>query len=66
MSLSDKSPAAHPGFIFVGKHPAIDFANTLSMSQGQVDGSAKPRTPNPKLRMGIHHRGTEHSKFGMD
>jgi len=35
MSLSDKSPAAHPGFIFVGDHPAIDFANTLSMSQGR-------------------------------
>jgi len=33
--LSDQSRAEHPGFIFVGDHPATDFANTLSMSQGQ-------------------------------
>ena len=30
--LSEKS---HSEFIFVGDHPAIDFANTLSISQGQ-------------------------------
>src|ERR1700758_4547851 len=35
-SLSEKSRADRPEFIFVGDHPAIDFANTLSMSQGQL------------------------------
>ena len=35
IALSDKDPADNPGFIFVGDHPAIDFANALSMSQGQ-------------------------------
>ena len=35
IALSDKNPADNPGFIFVGDHPAIDFANTQSMSQGQ-------------------------------
>jgi predicted RNA-binding Zn ribbon-like protein len=35
ISLSNQSRADHPGFIFVGNHPAIDFANTLSISQGQ-------------------------------
>ena len=34
-SLSEKSRAKHPEFIFVGDHPAIDFANTLSMTQGR-------------------------------
>src|SRR4029077_7845151 len=34
ISLSEKSRADCPEFIFVGEHPAIDFANTLSMSQG--------------------------------
>ncbi len=34
-ALSEKSRAAPPEFIFVGDHPAIDFANTLSISQGQ-------------------------------
>jgi predicted RNA-binding Zn ribbon-like protein len=34
-SLSEKTRADHPEFAFVGDHPAIDFANTLSMSQGQ-------------------------------
>jgi len=34
ISLSEKSRADRPEFIFVGEHPAIDFANTLSMSQG--------------------------------
>jgi predicted RNA-binding Zn ribbon-like protein len=34
-SLSKKRRADRPEFIFVGDHPAIDFANTLSMSQGQ-------------------------------
>ena len=33
--LSGKSLADRPEFIFVGDHPAIDFANTLSMSQGK-------------------------------
>jgi len=32
-ALSEKSRADRPEFIFVGDHPAIDFANTLSMSQ---------------------------------
>ena len=36
ISRSDNSPPDHPGFIFVGDHPAIDFANTLSMSQGRL------------------------------
>jgi predicted RNA-binding Zn ribbon-like protein len=35
ISLSEKSRPGRPEFIFVGEHPAIDFANTLSMSQGQ-------------------------------
>ena len=35
-SLSEISRADRPEFIFVGDHPAIDFANTLSMSQGQL------------------------------
>jgi predicted RNA-binding Zn ribbon-like protein len=34
-SLSEKSRADRPEFIFVGDHPAIDFANTLSMSLGR-------------------------------
>jgi Putative stress-induced transcription regulator len=34
-SLSEKSRADRPEFIFVGDHPAIDFANTLATSQGQ-------------------------------
>lgn len=34
-SLPAKSRADHPEFIFVGDHPAIDFANTLSISHGQ-------------------------------
>jgi len=34
-SLSKKDRPDRPGFIFVGEHPAIDFANTLSLSQGQ-------------------------------
>jgi predicted RNA-binding Zn ribbon-like protein len=34
-SLSEISRASRPEFIFVGDHPAIDFANTLSISQGQ-------------------------------
>ena len=34
-ALSEKSWADRPEFIFVGDHPAIDFANTLSISQGQ-------------------------------
>ena len=33
--LSEKSLADRSEFIFVGDHPAIDFANTLSMSQGK-------------------------------
>jgi predicted RNA-binding Zn ribbon-like protein len=35
ISLSEKSRADRPEFIFVGDHAAIDFANTLSTSQGQ-------------------------------
>src|SRR4029077_3181467 len=34
-ALSEKSWADRPEFIFVGDPPAIDFANTLSISQGQ-------------------------------
>jgi predicted RNA-binding Zn ribbon-like protein len=34
-ALPEKSRADRPEFIFVGDHPAIDFANTLSISQGQ-------------------------------
>lgn len=34
ISLSGRSRAGRPEFIFVGDHPAIDFANTLSISQG--------------------------------
>jgi predicted RNA-binding Zn ribbon-like protein len=34
-SRSEKSRADRPEFIFVGDHPAVDFANTLSISQGQ-------------------------------
>lgn len=34
-SLSEESRPDRPDFIFVGDHPAIDFANTLSMSQGR-------------------------------
>jgi hypothetical protein len=34
-SLSKKDRSDRPGFIFVGEHPAIDFANTLSLVQGQ-------------------------------
>jgi predicted RNA-binding Zn ribbon-like protein len=32
---SEKERRDRPEFIFVGDHPAIDFANTLSTSQGQ-------------------------------
>jgi len=34
-SLSEKNRADRPEFIFVGDHPAIDFANTLSKPQSQ-------------------------------
>jgi hypothetical protein len=34
-SLSKKDRSDRPGFIFVGEDPAIDFANTLSLVQGQ-------------------------------
>jgi predicted RNA-binding Zn ribbon-like protein len=36
ISLAEKIRADRSEFIFVGDHPAIDFANTLSMSQGQL------------------------------
>jgi predicted RNA-binding Zn ribbon-like protein len=36
ISLAKKIRADRSEFIFVGDHPAIDFANTLSMSQGQL------------------------------
>ena len=36
MTSLAESRADRPEFIFVGDHPAIDFANTLSMSQGQL------------------------------
>jgi predicted RNA-binding Zn ribbon-like protein len=34
-SSSEKKRPDRPGFIFVGDHPAIDFANTLSISHGR-------------------------------
>src|SRR5215469_6051985 len=34
-SPSEKNRAGRPQFIFVGGHPAIDFANTLSISHGR-------------------------------
>jgi predicted RNA-binding Zn ribbon-like protein len=36
ISLAEKIRADRSEFIFVGDHPAIDFANTLSMFQGQL------------------------------
>ena len=33
-SLAEKNGARFPGFIFVGDHPAIDFANTLLTAPG--------------------------------
>jgi predicted RNA-binding Zn ribbon-like protein len=36
ISLAEKIRADRPEFSFVGDHPAIDFANTLSMFQGQL------------------------------
>jgi predicted RNA-binding Zn ribbon-like protein len=35
VSFSEKSRHKHPEFVFVGDHPAIDFANTLLISQDQ-------------------------------
>ena len=35
MLLPHKRATDYPGFIFIGEHPAIDFANTLSRFQGQ-------------------------------
>ena len=34
-SLIKENRPNHPEFIFVGEHPAVDFANTRSLSQGQ-------------------------------
>jgi predicted RNA-binding Zn ribbon-like protein len=34
-STVEQKRAGHPEFIFVGEHPAIDFANTISTAQGQ-------------------------------
>jgi predicted RNA-binding Zn ribbon-like protein len=34
-SISEKIEAGRPEFVFVGEHPAIDFANTLLMLDGQ-------------------------------
>ena len=36
-SASDSSRTRGPKFIFVGEHPAIDFANTLSSPHGQPE-----------------------------
>jgi predicted RNA-binding Zn ribbon-like protein len=33
---SEKNRADRPEFIFVGEHPAIDFSNTVSISQGEL------------------------------
>ena len=35
VSLPERIVAGIPPFIFVGDHPAIDFANTLSLANGQ-------------------------------
>src|ERR1700739_3759726 len=35
ISTSEDRQQARPEFIFVGDHPAIDFANTLSAANGQ-------------------------------
>jgi predicted RNA-binding Zn ribbon-like protein len=35
ISTSEDRSQARPEFIFVGEHPAIDFANTLSSANGQ-------------------------------
>ena len=48
--LSDQSRAEHPGFIFVGDHPATDFANTLAMSQGQWVTHLPGQLTPPRLR----------------
>jgi predicted RNA-binding Zn ribbon-like protein len=34
-STTEEIPTGHPGFIFVGDHPAIDFANTFSTPNGE-------------------------------
>jgi len=34
-SLSEKNPANHSRFVFIGDHPAIDFANTLVLADGE-------------------------------
>jgi predicted RNA-binding Zn ribbon-like protein len=34
-SLSEEFRADRPEFIFIGDHPAIDFVNTLAISEGQ-------------------------------
>ena len=36
-STSESSRTPSPKFIFVGEHPAIDFANTLSNPHGQLE-----------------------------
>ena len=36
-ATSDNSRTRDPKFIFVGEHPAIDFANTLSSPRGQPE-----------------------------
>jgi predicted RNA-binding Zn ribbon-like protein len=33
---SKEKQTSHPGFVFVGDHPAVDFANTLVMVEGQL------------------------------
>jgi predicted RNA-binding Zn ribbon-like protein len=34
-SIPERRPTNGPGFVFVGEHPAIDFANTLLMLDGR-------------------------------
>jgi predicted RNA-binding Zn ribbon-like protein len=34
---SENKPTPRPGFIFIGEHPAIDFANTLVLSHGNPE-----------------------------
>jgi predicted RNA-binding Zn ribbon-like protein len=35
-SASEQKQTSHPGFVFIGDHPAIDFANTLVISEDRL------------------------------
>ena len=36
-SASTKNRSDHPEFVFVGEHPAVDFANTVVVSSGHLE-----------------------------